>query len=332
MSRKYVLITPCRNEAAYITTTIDSIAGQTVTPAKWIIVDDGSTDGTAEILADAAAAHPFIEIVQRADRGGRSVGPGVIEAFYEGLDRVDLDDFDYVGKLDGDLELPATYFERVMERFEGDDCLGNFSGKPYLREGDTLVYERFGDENAVGAAKFYRVECFRAIGGFVRQVSWDGIDGHQCRRHGWIAESSNDERYRFIHLRRMGSSQKSLWSGRLRWGAGKHYMGSAFSYVLAVAAYRMLERPYVVSGLGILLGYLRAAILRQPRYEDGAFRHHLRQYEAASLFMGKRRALRRANERVRAARRISDDLPRALADLASQAEGARPAEPLAAAH
>ena len=194
------------------------------------------------------------------------------------------------------------------------------------------MYERFGDENAVGAAKFYRVECFRAIGGFVRQVSWDGIDGHQCRRHGWIAESSNDERYRFIHLRRMGSSQKSLWTGRLRWGAGKRYMGSAFYYVLAVAAYRMLERPFVVSGLGILLGYLRAALLRRPRYEDGAFRHHLRQYEGASLILGKRRALRRANERVRAARRISEDLPGALAELAAQARPAPPAEQVAAVH
>jgi biofilm PGA synthesis N-glycosyltransferase PgaC len=246
MSRRYVLITPCRDEAEHLPTTIETVARQTVPPARWVIVDDGSTDGTPSILADAAARYDFLHVVTRTDRGGRSVGPGVIEAFYAGLEAVDLDDYEYLCKLDGDLDLPRDYFQRVIERFENDAYLGNFSGKSYVRENGRLVSERLGDENAVGAAKFYRAACFRDIGGFVRKVSWDGIDGHMCRLHGWVAQSDDDEKLRFIHLRRMGSSERSLWAGRKRWGRGKYFMGSTLTYVAAVSVYRMFERPYII--------------------------------------------------------------------------------------
>ena len=118
--RRYCLVTPCRNEARFIRTTLETTCAQTALPSLWVIVDDGSTDETPQILADFAARYPFIQIVKRADRGRRAVGPGVIEAFYDGLARVDLDSFDYVTKFDGDLELPPRYFERSMERMEAE--------------------------------------------------------------------------------------------------------------------------------------------------------------------------------------------------------------------
>src|SRR5687768_15620018 len=101
MPRRYALITPCRDEAAFLQTTIDTVAAQTVRPAKWIIVDDGSTDGTPDILERAAKQYPFIQVIRRNDRGLRSVGPGVIEAFYDGLKAIDLDRYDYICKFDG---------------------------------------------------------------------------------------------------------------------------------------------------------------------------------------------------------------------------------------
>jgi biofilm PGA synthesis N-glycosyltransferase PgaC len=220
MSRRYLLITHCRDEAAYLRSTIETVAAQSVPPSKWIIVDDGSTDETPAILAEAARKHPYIQVIRREDRGRRSVGPGVIEAFYDGLKAADLDDFDYVCKFDGDLEMPPRYFERLMELFEADPWLGTASGKLFLRYGDKTVEERCGDENSVGPAKFYRVQCFGDIGGFVRQVSWDGIDGHICRMKGWVARSIDDPELRIIHLRRMGSSQQNFWTGRVRWGRG----------------------------------------------------------------------------------------------------------------
>jgi glycosyltransferase involved in cell wall biosynthesis len=299
MTKRYVLITPCRDEAAFLQKTIESVGAQTIAPKKWVIVDDGSTDQTPAILAVARQQYPFIEIIRREDRGKRSVGPGVVDAFYAGLEAVHLDDYDFVCKLDGDLEFKPRYFERLMEIFETDAVLGNLSGKLYLRYGSKEVEERLRDDNAIGPAKFYRVRCLRDIGGFVRQVSWDGIDGPMCRMRGWVPASVREDDLRVIHLRRMGSSEKSFWEGRLRWGRGKYFMGSRWYYVVAVAFYRMFEKPYITSGVGILLGYLRASWRREPRYDDREYLRFLRRYELESLLFGRDRTTRKFNQRAR---------------------------------
>ena len=300
LANNYVLISPCRDEADYMRQTLDSIVAQSVRPAKWVIVDDGSTDKTPHILEEYASQHEWIEIVTRSDRGKRAVGPGVIDAFYAGLNSINIDEFSYLCKLDLDLEIPPTYFERVMDQMEATPRLANFSGKPYLREKDgRLTSERLGDENAVGQIKLYRTTAFKEIGGFVRQVSWDGIDGHMCRMKSWIARSEDSPELRFVHLRQMGSSQHSIWVGRLRWGFGKYFMGSALYYVVAVALYRMFEKPYIVGGWGILWGYLKAMLSGAPRFENKEFRRFLRRFELQSLLFGKRRTVDRYHQRIR---------------------------------
>ena len=299
VSRRYLLVSPCRDEADYLQITLDTVAAQSVQPAKWVIVDDGSTDATPEILAKAAAKYPFIQVVRRDNRGHRSVGPGVIDAFYHGLSQVRMEDYDYVCKFDCDLEMPPRYFERTMELFEQDAWLGTLSGKLHLRFGGREVKERTGDENSVGPVKFYRVDCFKAIGGFVREVCWDGIDGHMCRLMGWVARSLDDPELRIIHLRQMGSSHISLWNGRKRWGRGKYFMGSAPMYVAAAAVYRMAERPYLISGLGILWGYLQARREKAPQIEDQRYLSFLRRFERESLLRGKRWATERCHNEIR---------------------------------
>ncbi len=243
--RRYLLVSPCRDEAAFIRRTLDSVAAQSIPPASWIVVDDGSTDETPSILAEYAARLPYLRVVRRDDRGRRSVGPGVVEAFYAGLEGVDLGQFDYLCKLDMDLDLPPRYFEVLMQRMEAEPRLGTTSGKPWFihpRSG-ALVPEVCGDEMSVGMTKFYRVECFREIGGFVRQVMWDGIDCHRARMLGWMAESVNDEPLRFLHLRPQGASQKGIWTGRVRAGFGQYFMGTSPLYYLAVAASRLPQHP-----------------------------------------------------------------------------------------
>lgn len=296
MSR-YVIISPCRDEAAFARRTLDSVTRQTIPPALWVIVDDGSTDQTPQILAEYARRFDYIRVIRRADRGRRSVGPGVIDAFYAGYDTIDTGDFDYVCKLDLDLELPPGYFEAIIRRMKSDPRLGTCSGKPYYHDSaGKLLPETCGDDTSVGAAKFYRTDCFREIGGFVRSVMWDGIDCHYCRMHGWAACSWDDPELRFLHLRPMGSSDRSILTGRARHGAGQYYMGTSLWYILASALFRLSHRPVIIGSAAMLWGYLAAMAARKARYQDDAFRKYLRRYHGACLLYGKARAMQMPSE------------------------------------
>lgn len=288
---RYLLISPCRDESAYMRQTLDSVIGQTLRPAKWVIVDDGSTDETPKILAEYRAKHDWIEIVTRRDRGRRAVGPGVIEAFYAGLETVRLDDYDYLCKLDLDLRLPRRYFEILIDRMTAEPRIATCSGKAYIEKNGRLINERHGDDTSLGMTKFYRISCFEAIGGFVQEVMWDGIDCHQCRMRGWIACSWDEPELRFVHLRPMGSSQQSIYAGRMRHGHGQYFMGSGFLYMAASTLYRITEKPYVIGSLAMLWGWVRSAIGRKPRYQDAAFRRFLRRYQWRALWVGKTRAI-----------------------------------------
>ncbi len=310
-SRRYCLITPCRDEARYARRTLEAIARQSAAPALWIIVDDGSSDATPQILAEYASKHPHIRIVRRRDRGDRKLGRGVVDAFYAGYDTIDPTHFDYICKLDLDLDIPPRYFEILMDRMEAGPRIGTCSGKPYflppgasdgpvrfpLTDTSGLVSEMIGDEHAVGASKFYRMSCFRQIGGFVRELMWDGIDGHRCRQAGWIAVSWDEPELRFIHLRPMGTSHNGWWAGRARHGSGQYFMGTTPIYMLASAVYRMTRPPLVIGGLAMLHGYFKSMIRRNPRYGDAEFRRFLRSYQWACLIKGKSKATAELNAR-----------------------------------
>lgn len=300
-SRRYLLISPCRDEAKFIRRTLESVAAQSVPPTLWVVVDDGSTDETPVILEEYARRLPYLRVVKRSDRGRRQVGPGVIEAFYAGLETVRLEDFDYLCKLDMDLDLPERYFELLMARMEFNPRIGTTSGKPWFVQpgNDKLEPEVCGDEMSVGMTKFYRVACFKEIGGFVREVMWDGIDCHRCRMLGWIAESLNDEPLRFVHLRPQGSSQKSIWTGRVRAGFGQYFMGTSPLYYVAVAIVRLPAHPALVGSVAMLWGYLRSWAMGLPRYPDPEFRRFLRAYQYRCLRKGKRAATAQTdNERA----------------------------------
>lgn len=284
------VITPCRNEAAYARRTLDSVVAQTRRPDLWLIVDDGSDDDTPAILAEYAAAHPWIRVLRREDRGFRKLGGGVIDAFYEGYDTIDPAEHRYVVKLDLDLDLPPGYFEGVIARMEADPRIGTASGKPwFVAPSGELTPERCGDENSVGMVKLYRTECFEEIGGFVRALMWDGIDGHRCRMLGWKAVSWDDPDLRFVHLRPMGTSDRSWWRGRVRHGTGQHFMGTSPLFLLASAVSRVLHPPVVLGSVAMVWGFLRGYLTRAPRYGDAEFRRFLRSYQRRSLIRGKRR-------------------------------------------
>jgi poly-beta-1,6-N-acetyl-D-glucosamine synthase len=286
-SRKIAIVSPVRNEEAFIEATLSSMVAQAVAPMRWIIVDDGSTDRTFEIASAYAAKHDWITVVRKPDRGQRSVGPGVVEAFNFGMSHVPRD-VAYICKMDGDIELPRSYFQTLLERFEADPLLGAASGKPFIRVGGRLVPEKTSDEMVAGQINFYRRACFEDIGGFVQEVHWDAIAFHRARMSGWRTASFHDESLRFLHLRLMGSSHQGIVTGRKRWGKGQYFIGTHPLYLLAIVAYRMLERPFFIGGAFILVGYVQAFFRRDRRYEFPGFRKSLHAWQFERLGLGKR--------------------------------------------
>jgi exopolysaccharide biosynthesis WecB/TagA/CpsF family protein len=184
-----------------------------------------------------------------------------------------------------------------MQRMESDPRVGTTSGKPWFvhPQSGALVPEICGDEMSAGMTKFYRIGCFKEIGGFVRQVMWDGIDCHRARMLGWIAESVDLEPLRFIHLRPQGASQKDILTGRLRAGFGQYFMGTSPLYYVAAALHRLPAHPVLIGSVAMLWGYLRSWLKGLPRYDDMEFRRFLRSYQHTCLRIGKRAATARVD-------------------------------------
>jgi poly-beta-1,6-N-acetyl-D-glucosamine synthase len=286
---KFIVVSPVRNEDRYLAKNIQCIIDQTVRPKKYLLVDDGSTDETSEIIKNAARNYPWIHYVRCNDRGERQVGPGVVEAFYSGYAAASTDEYDFICKTDGDLTFGPRYFEVLFQKFDNDPCLGSASGKLYLdTDSGHLNEERISDESVLGGMLCLRRKCFEDIGGFVQEVMWDGIVFHRARMAGWRTRSFHDQELIIHHHRLMGSSYKSIYHGRLRWGWGQYFMGTHPLYLLAIGLYRMIERPLFVGGILIVLGYLKGWIKNSKRYEYPGFRKSLRAWQFERLRLGHR--------------------------------------------
>jgi biofilm PGA synthesis N-glycosyltransferase PgaC len=288
-NNRYIIISPVRNEEAYLPNTVQAIIEQTIRPMAYILVDDGSTDRTSEIIKQASQDNPWIHYVGRPDRGERKVGPGVIEAFYDGYEEIKDKEFDYICKMDGDLTIGPGYFETLFNKFDKDPHLGSASGKLFLDLGKgNLIEERITDESVLGGLLCLRRKCFEDIGGFIREVMWDGIAFHRSRMAGWRTWSFRDPELMIYDHRLMGSSSKSIYHGRIRWGWGQYFMGTHPLYILVVGLYRMVERPFILGGILIVMGYLKGWIIGSKRYDHPGFRKSLHAWQLERLKLGKR--------------------------------------------
>jgi biofilm PGA synthesis N-glycosyltransferase PgaC len=278
-----VVISPVRNESRLIRNTLDSMVAQTWRPAEWIFVDDGSTDDTAAIIATYSADHPWIRCVPRVDRGFRQLGSGVIAAFDFGREHISFHDWRYIAKLDGDMSFGPRYLEIMVGTLEAEPRLACVSGKVFRPDPGGEVEEFIIDEATAGQFKLYKREPFEAIGGFTQTILWDGIDFHRCRMRGWDTRSFYHPEAKLIHHRLMGSSDKNVYRGRVRLGKGIWFMGYHPLYALASGVFRMHEKPYVIGGLIIIWAYVTAALKREPRFPDEAFRRYLQAWQLAQL-------------------------------------------------
>ena len=278
-----VIISPVRDEATLIENTLRSVIAQTVRPVEWVIVDDGSKDSTATIVQRYAEQYPFIRLVTMQDRGFRKLGGGVIAAFKFGLSQATTTHYEFIAKLDGDMSFGPQYLETMFEAFDADPKLAAVSGKVFRPEGDAFVEEFCIDEHVAGQFKLYRRNAFQDIGGFIEEVLWDGIDVHTARMMGWHTKSFYAPQARLIHHRLMGSSDKNVYRGRLRLGRGIYFMGYHPLYALASSLFRMREKPFVIGGVLIIMGYIKAAAQGVVRYDSPAFIRYLQEWQMAEL-------------------------------------------------
>ncbi len=265
---RYVLITPARNEASFIEETIKSVVAQTVRPLRWVIVSDGSTDGTDEIVQRYMAIHNWIELVRTPERKERHFA-GKVHAFNAGYSRLRDLDYQIIGNLDADITFEPDYFEFLMGKFAADQGLG-VAGTPF-REGDFQYDYRFvSQEHVSGACQLFRRRCFEDIGGYTPiKRGIDLVAVTTARMRGWKT-CCFTEKCSHHHRKQGTGMHKSVmvnyWSGYY-----DYVLGVCFLWQLIRSVYEMRSAPYVVGGLYLFAGYFWAMVKRVERPVSSEF-------------------------------------------------------------
>ncbi len=260
----YVLITPARNEGAYIEKTIQSVITQTVLPIRWIIVSDGSTDSTDEIVRKYLKGNPFIELVRMPSHGNRNFAAKA-RCFNEGYQVVKELKYDVIGNLDADISFEDRYFEFLLEKFSELPDLG-VAGTPMKEANYDPVEDGFFNFSDVfGACQLFRRECFEKIGGYI-PIKWGGIDWvalRTARMNGWKTRSFSEKS--FFHHRPMGATDSNTWAAAFNYGKKDYFLGNHPLWELLRIAYQMTQKPFCVRGILLLSGYSWAFLSRMKR-------------------------------------------------------------------
>jgi len=290
----YVLITPARNETDFIELTIKSVVAQTARPLKWVIVSDGSTDGTEEIVTRYATAHAWIELVRMPERSGRDFA-GKVYAFNAGLERVKDLAYDVVGNLDADVSFEEDYFAFLLQKLAEDPKLG-LVGTPF-KDGAGFVYDYnyVSIEHVSGACQLFRRECFEEIGGFVpvRGGGVDVIAVITAQMKGWRTQTFTEKV--ILHHRPLGTAEHGALIARFRAGAKDYALGNLLIWEVSRSVYQLKNSPLVVGGLMLLAGYLWSMARRVNRPvspELVQFRQREQMQRLKKLMMRKRSSAR----------------------------------------
>jgi glycosyltransferase involved in cell wall biosynthesis len=292
-SLSYVLITPARDEATFIEQTIQSVITQTVLPLKWVIVSDGSTDGTDDIVRRYAAQHGWIELVRMPERDERHFA-GKVGAFNAGYARLDPVIYDVVGNLDADISVDPDYFAFLLDKFKTMPDLG-VAGTPFVEEGFKYNYDFVNIDHVSGACQMFRAKCFQEIGGY-KPIEGGGIDFvavTTARMMGWRTRTFTEKTC--LHHRLTGTGNSGLLKARFKVGQKDYFLGGHPVWEIFRALYQMTLRPYVLGGIFILAGYLWAWFNRFERRVPPELMRFRQREQMQQLRRTLRRAVQRGN-------------------------------------
>jgi glycosyltransferase involved in cell wall biosynthesis len=280
MKMKHVIIMPAHNEAEFIGRTLRSLAAQTERPDLLIVVDDGSTDATAEIVRDFTRSHDWIRLVRGPKHETRRYK--VVEVFNRGYDTVRALDFEYVSKIDADLEFPPDYFERLFSVMDRSPDIAAGSGiMDEVADTRHRIRRRMPENHVPGPLKTIRKSAFDEMGGFLPSLGWDIVDLVKIRALGYRTINLPD--LVVLHMRLMASANGVL-RGNVRQGHGAYVIGTHPLFAIGRTAYRMFERPYVLAGLALGYGYFKSWLSRAPQIEDKELIRALRHEQLYRLF------------------------------------------------
>lgn len=267
---KYVLITPARNEEAFIGGTIESVIAQSIRPLRWVIVSDGSIDRTDDIVRSYAQSHPWIELLRMPEHRDRQFAAKA-NAFNAGFARIKELGFDLIGNLDADITFQSDYFEFLLSRFAAIPNLG-VAGTPFIEDASradahTYAHDAANLDHVSGACQLFRRECFEAVGGYVpiKGGAIDWIAVTTARMKGWKTRTFLD-RVCFHHRKiGTGTGNSSTLAARFHYGRKAYYVGGHPLWEILRGLFQMRARPRVVGGAWFIAGYLWAAIIRLHR-------------------------------------------------------------------
>ena len=277
---KYVIITPARDEEAHLQETIESVVAQTIRPIEWLIVNDGSTDRTGEIIHKYSARYPWIRAIHRTNRGFRKAGGGVVDAFNDGYRQLTTKDSDYIVKLDGDLSFEPNYFEKCFNHFANETRLGVGGGVMCYIQNGKKSFEANPAFHVRGATKIYRRACWDAIGGFWPAPGWDTMDEVKASMLGWTTRSFPE--LHLLHHRYTGAAD-GTWANLVKNGRANYVCGYHPVFMLLKCLRRLGYKPYIVGSVALLYGFLSGYTQRIPQVDEPETIKYLRKQQLARL-------------------------------------------------
>ncbi len=254
----YVLITPARNEETFIERTIQAVISQVYLPKKWVIVSDGSTDRTDEIVKKYIVGNSWIELVRMPEHRDRQFAAKV-HCFNAGYERLQDISFDIIGNLDADITFESDYFTFLLSKFMEFPRLG-VAGTPFVEGTSQYDYRFTNIDHVSGACQMFRRECFEQIGGYV-PIRGGGIDWTAvttARMKGWMTQTFMEKTC--LHLRPIGTGSGSSIGATFRHGEKDYFLGGHPLWQLFRSLYQMTRKPYILGGCLLLCGYLWAGV------------------------------------------------------------------------